>query len=281
MVNLTAKIGIYHGGKFAWQEYPSIIKYGRLILLVFAKGTLLLPRLIDSALWLFINTANGCLYCQGGSRGRGRMGGGMASSGGRRGGGRGSRGFDNTRDGGMAGSKYQLQLDEMAFRECMEEQAREQARIDAEQERFDKEMREEREWEEKQDYFNPANFREDLIEEAPFNQAYAEDTTDVTTENIDEAPAMETSETTDVSAMVEDLSAPVVDKGKGKESVEDQASSLKKKRGRPPSHIDGIRIYHKNRERSERIANIKEKKAFQFDKHGTGSTPDKAFDVDD
>ncbi|GKF86987.1 hypothetical protein Tco_0254814, partial [Tanacetum coccineum] len=41
---------------------------------------------------------------QRGSRGRGRMGGGMASSGGRRGGGRGSRGFDNTRDGGMAGS---------------------------------------------------------------------------------------------------------------------------------------------------------------------------------
>ncbi|GKD35112.1 hypothetical protein Tco_1250621 [Tanacetum coccineum] len=65
-------------------------------------------------------------------------------------------------------------LDEMAFRECMEEQAREQARIDAEQERFDKEMREEREWEEKQDYFNPANFREDLIEEAPFNQTYIE-----------------------------------------------------------------------------------------------------------
>ncbi|GKB07360.1 F-box domain containing protein, partial [Tanacetum coccineum] len=88
-------------------------------------------------------------------------------------------------------------------------------RKDAEQERFDKERREEREWEEKQDYFNPANFREDSIEEAPFNQAYAKDTTDVTIENIDEAPA---SETTDVSAMVEDLSAPAVDKGKGKES---------------------------------------------------------------
>ncbi|GJX27846.1 hypothetical protein Tco_0235925 [Tanacetum coccineum] len=151
-------------------------------------------------------------------------------------------------------------------------------RKDAEQERFDKEMREEREWEEKQDYFNPANFREDSIEEALFNQAYAKDTTDVTIENINEAPA---SETTDVSAMVEDLSAPAVDKGKGKESVEDQASSRKKKRGRPPSHVDGIRIYHKNHGRSERIANMKEKKAFQFDKHGTGSTPDKAFNVDD
>ncbi|GJU65409.1 hypothetical protein Tco_1247244 [Tanacetum coccineum] len=239
---------------------------------------------------------------RGGSGGRGRRGRGMASSDGRRGGERGSRGVGSTRGGGMAGSSSMgiltsEELDEMAFRECMEEQAREQARIDVEQERFDKERREEREWEEKQYYFNPANFREDSIEEAPFNQAYAEvfilsihsqptqqsgvwvkDTTDVKTKNIDEAPA---SETTDVSAMVEDLSAPAVDKGKGKESVEDQASAPKKKRGRPPSHVDGIRIYHKNRRRSERIANIKEKKAFQFDKHGIGRTPDKAFDVDD
>ncbi|GJR18036.1 hypothetical protein Tco_0966563 [Tanacetum coccineum] len=45
--------------------------------------------------------------------------------------------------------------------------------------------------------------------------------------------------------------------------------------------LNGIRIYHKNRGISERIANMKEKKSFQFDKHGTGSTPDKAFDVDD
>nr|GEU38784.1 hypothetical protein [Tanacetum cinerariifolium] len=42
---------------------------------------------------------------------------------------------------------------------------------------------------------------------------WVKDTTDVITENIDEAPA---SETTDVSAMGEDLSAPAVDKGKGK-----------------------------------------------------------------
>ncbi|GKD22503.1 hypothetical protein Tco_1224206, partial [Tanacetum coccineum] len=192
---------------------------------------------------------------RGGSGGRGRRGGGMASSGGRRGGGRGSRGVGSTRGGGMAGSssmgiltskeEYQLHLDELAFRECMEEQAREQEKINAEQE------------------------REDSIEETPFNQAYIEvfipsihsqptqqsgvwvkDTTDVIAKNIDEAPAMETSETTDVSAMVEDLSAPIMDKGKGKESVEDQASAPKKKRGRPPSHVDG-------------------------------SAPDKAFDVDD
>ncbi|GKD40691.1 F-box domain containing protein, partial [Tanacetum coccineum] len=197
------------------------------------------------------------------------------------------------------------ELDEEAFRECMEEQAREQAKNDAEQERLDKERREEIEWEEKNDYFNPANFREDSLEEAPFNHTYAEvlipsihsqptqqsgvwvkDTTDVTTEYVDEFPGMETSETTNVaegigSAMEEELPAPAVDKGKGVASVAQQDSAPKKKRGRPPSHVDGVRIYHKNRGRSERIAKMKEKKAFEFDKHGTGSTPDKAFDVSD
>nr|GEV26513.1 F-box domain, leucine-rich repeat domain, L domain-like protein [Tanacetum cinerariifolium] len=71
---------------------------------------------------------------------------------------------------------------------------------------------------------------------------------------------------------------PAVDKGKTKVSVEDRPA-LKKKKGRPPSSVDGIRIYHKNRGRSERIANMKLNKPFQFDKFGTGSTPDKAFDV--
>ncbi|GKF12953.1 hypothetical protein Tco_0050879, partial [Tanacetum coccineum] len=188
-------------------------------------------------------------------RGRGRMGGGTTSSGGRRGGGRGSRGVGSTRGSGMAGSsgmdiltaeeEYQLELDKETFRECIEEQAREQAKIDAEQERLDKERREEQEREEKNDYFN--------LEEAPFNQTYAEDTTDVTFEDIGEAHAMTTNE----------------------------ASGTKRKKERPPSHVDDIRIYHKNRGTSERIANMKLKKPFQFDKHGTCSTPEKAFDVDD
>ncbi|GKD51615.1 hypothetical protein Tco_1280591 [Tanacetum coccineum] len=231
-------------------------------------------------------------------RGRGRGGGETTSSGGRRGGGRGSRGVGSTRGSGMCNvHEYQLELDEEAFRECIEEQAREQANIDVEQERLDKERREEQEREEKNDYFNPANWREDSMEEAPFNQAYAEvlipsihnqptqqsgvwvkDTTDVTFEDIGEAPAMTTSETTDV-AEASVLEESTVDKGKGKESPANEASGTKRKRGRPPSHVDGIRIYHKNRGRSERIANMN--KPFQFDKHGTGSTPDKAFDVDD
>ncbi|GJR87657.1 hypothetical protein Tco_0211668 [Tanacetum coccineum] len=111
-------------------------------------------------------------------------------------------------------------------------------------------------------------------------------TTNVTTEYVDEFPGMETSETTNVaegigSAMEEELPAPAVDKGKGVASVAQQDSAPKKKRGRPPSHVDGIRIYHKNRGRSEMIAKMKKKKAFEFDKHVTGSTHEKAFDVSD
>ncbi|GKE28563.1 hypothetical protein Tco_1443947, partial [Tanacetum coccineum] len=93
----------------------------------------------------------------------------------------------------------------------------------------------------------------------------------------------ETSDTTEVSedAQIDKRNASaLVDKGKAPTTVEDKPAP-KRKRGRPPSHVDGIRIYHKNRGRSERIANMKLKKLFQFEKYRTGSTPDKAFDVDD
>nr|GEY10420.1 calcium/proton exchanger [Tanacetum cinerariifolium] len=207
-------------------------------------------------------------YCA--SRGRGRdrgrsenkasvnrMGGIDEASGGGRGGtgrrGRRGRGTKSSVGGEeVVVEEYQLQLDEKAFRECMEEQAKEQAKNDAKQERLDKERREEIEC------------------------VWVKDTTDVTTEDVDEFPGMKKSETTNVA---KELSAPAVDKGKGVASVAEQDSAPKKKRGRPPSHIDGVRIYHKNHGRSKRIAKMKEKKAFEFDKHGTCSTPDKAFDV--
>ncbi|GKB59463.1 hypothetical protein Tco_0915649, partial [Tanacetum coccineum] len=67
---------------------------------------------------------------------------------GRRGGDRGNRAVGSTRRG-MAGSSSigiltSEELDEEAYRECMEEQVREQAKNDVEQERLDKERREER-----------------------------------------------------------------------------------------------------------------------------------------
>ncbi|GJV26449.1 F-box domain containing protein [Tanacetum coccineum] len=83
-----------------------------------------------------------------------------------------------TRDGGTSSRGGGTKLDEEAFRECMQEQAREQAKIDVEQE------------------MTP---------------------TDVTFEDIGEAPAMTTSETTDV-AEASMLEESIVDKGKGKES---------------------------------------------------------------
>ncbi|GKG31736.1 hypothetical protein Tco_0426686, partial [Tanacetum coccineum] len=117
------------------------------------------------------------------------------------------------------------------------------------------ERREEQEWQEKNDYFNPANWPEESLEEAPMNQQYHEvfipsihsqptqqsgvwvvDTT-VSVADVDEAPEQETS-----------------DEGKAKATVEDGLAP-KQTRRRPPSSVDGIRIYHKNRGRSERIAN--------------------------
>ncbi|GKD58692.1 hypothetical protein Tco_1296201, partial [Tanacetum coccineum] len=209
-----------------------------------------------------VNNGNGS-----GSSGRD---GGRARGRGKRGGGRGGRGSGRGGKGGVFPSssscEYQHELDEQAFKECMEEQAIAQAKIDAEQEKMDKERREEHEWQEKNDYFNPANWQEESMEEAPMNQYVAD---------VDEAPEQETN-----GPAPEQGKSPAVDKGKAKASVED-GPAPKKKRGRPPSSVDGIRIYHKNRDRSERIANMKLNKPFQFDKFGTGSTPDKAFDVEE
>nr|GEV54645.1 hypothetical protein [Tanacetum cinerariifolium] len=243
------------------------------------------------------------LICK--TRGRGRggseneasvsgMGGINEASGGRRGCTKGR----GRRSRGMESSVGGEELDEEAFRKCMEEQAREQAKNDADK----KEDVDEFPGMETSETTNIAKRgycasegrgrgRGGIENEASvsgmggINEAsggrrggtrgrgrrsrgmesnvggeevvvelgvWVKDTTNVTTEDVDEFPGMETSETTNVA-----------------------------KGGRPPSHIDGVRIYHKNRRRSERIAKIKEKKAFKFDKHGTCSILDKAFDVFD
>ncbi|GKD78727.1 hypothetical protein Tco_1341348 [Tanacetum coccineum] len=189
-------------------------------------------------------------------RGRGIRGGETTSSGGRRGGGRGSRGVGSTRGSGMA-ENINWSWMKRHLGNVWKNKPENKQKIDVEQERLDKERREEQEREENNDYFNPVNWREDSMEESG---VWVKDTTDVTFEDIGEAPAMTTSETTDV-AEASVLEESPVDKGKGKESLADEASGTKK--------------------RSERIANMELKKPFQFDKHGTGSTPEKAFDVDD
>nr|GFA29001.1 hypothetical protein [Tanacetum cinerariifolium] len=99
----------------------------------------------------------------------------------------------------------------------------------------------------------------------------AVDTT-VTTADIEKAPVVETGDTIEVGEETQAVetsdiinkgnASTSVDKGKALTSVEDEPVP-QKKRGRLPSHVDGIRIYHKNNERSKRIANMKSK--FQFD----------------
>nr|GEY37309.1 hypothetical protein CTI12_AA091940 [Tanacetum cinerariifolium] len=51
------------------------------------------------------------------------------------------------------------------------------------------------------------------------------------------------------------------------------------KKSKPTEVPNQMRIFHKNKGRSERIFNQKMKN-YKFDEHGTGSTPDKAFDVE-
>ncbi|GKC74162.1 hypothetical protein Tco_1120045, partial [Tanacetum coccineum] len=208
---------------------------------------------------------------------------GSVSAGGsdKRGGRRVGRGSEKSSRGGVfpsssssgiltAEHEYQLELDKQAFRECIKEQAREQAKIDAEQEKLDKERREEHKWQEKNDYFNPTIWPEESMEEVAMNQQYHKETSD-------EGKAKATVED---GLAPEQAKSPTVDKGKTKASVED-GPTPKKKRGRPLSSVDGIRIYNKNHGRSKRIANMKLNKPFQFDKFGTGSNPDKAFDVEE
>ena len=55
---------------------------------------------------------------------------------------------------------------------------------------------------------------------------------------------------------------------------------LKKKDKKRQAHDDPLRIYHKNRGRSERVFGQKMKK-IGFGKNGEGSTPETAFSVDE
>ncbi|GJY48355.1 calcium/proton exchanger [Tanacetum coccineum] len=83
-------------------------------------------------------------------------------------GGTSSRGGRSRRGGRMARTltsdghlttkeEYQLELDEHDFRESMEEYAITEARIAVEKLKLDRERREEQKWEDRMDYFNPAN----------------------------------------------------------------------------------------------------------------------------
>nr|GEV99010.1 pectin lyase-like superfamily protein [Tanacetum cinerariifolium] len=62
-------------------------------------------------------------------------------------------------------------------------------------------------------------------------------------------------------------------------TVEANPKPTRYKKSKEAEDPNQMRIFHKNRGRSERIFNQKMKN-FKFDEHGSGSTPDKAFDVE-
>ncbi|GKA51287.1 hypothetical protein Tco_0744483 [Tanacetum coccineum] len=183
--------------------------------------------------------------------------------------------------------EYQEKLDEEAFQEAMEQQHM-QEQMDKERER---QNREEREWEERNDYYNPNNWTDD---ESMDVDAYNRKNTSVkfnafTQESVTNDPSHPTQSTEEqvgddqVTASDADVTASAQDKNKGKAIQEGTNSKFaatprrKSKRLRQ-EEPEPFRIYVKNRGRSERIAKLQGKN-FKFDAQGTGSTPDKAFDV--
>ncbi|GJX24415.1 hypothetical protein Tco_0228860 [Tanacetum coccineum] len=80
-----------------------------------------------------------------------------------------------------------------------------------------------------------------------------------------------------------DVAASSKDKNKGKDVHEGSksdsaAKTLRKYKWLRNEEPQPFKIYVKNRGRSERMAKLQGKN-FKFDAQGTGSTPDKAFDV--
>ncbi|GKB15865.1 hypothetical protein Tco_0849788 [Tanacetum coccineum] len=61
-------------------------------------------------------------------------------------------------------------------------------------------------------------------------------------------------------------------------TVEANLKHTRSKKSKTAEDPNQMRIFHKNRRRYETIFNQKMKN-FKFDEHGSGSTPDKAFEV--
>ncbi|GJX74363.1 hypothetical protein Tco_0312958 [Tanacetum coccineum] len=167
--------------------------------------------------------------------------------------------------------------------------------MDEERER---QNREEREWEERNDYFNHSNWTQD---ESMDVDAYNRKNSMVnfnafTQESVINDPSHPTQSTkvqvgdADVAASAQDIhegdadvAASAQDKNKGKAIQEGSNSKSAAKPVRKSKRLrqeepQPFRIYVKNRGRSERIAKLQGKN-FKFDAQGTCSTPDKAFDV--
>ncbi|GJY50552.1 hypothetical protein Tco_0441399 [Tanacetum coccineum] len=161
--------------------------------------------------------------------------------------------------------EYQEKLDEEAFQEAMELQHINE-QMDKERER---QNREEREWEERKDYFNA--FTQESVTNDP---SHPTQSTEVQVGD---------GQVTASAASNADVAANAQDKNKGK-AIQERSNSkssakpVRKSKRLRQEEPQPFRIYVKNRGRSERTAKLQGKN-FKFDAQGTGSTPDKAFDV--
>ncbi|GJR02976.1 hypothetical protein Tco_0525960 [Tanacetum coccineum] len=207
--------------------------------------------------------SRGGLGSRGGRRGGRGRGGGNSS----RCGGNSSRcGGNSSREGPSSGAgttklwsdghltaqqEYELSLDEEAFRETMEEQ-------DMLEQEYLNRHRQKEEWEARNDYLNEMHWME-------------EETHEVVIEESHQDVIEETHEAVDKGKAVSEVPHDTTEQGKS------GSKNRNRQKWQQQAYVDGVRIYVKNRGRSERIANQKHK----FDPMGTGSTPEKALSISD
>ena len=169
-------------------------------------------------------------------------------------------------------------FDEEAVRLTLEEEERwreqdlkREQELQAEQEQFEKNMG-----------LHPSCYisEDESFEQEPYNREHVSVNNQIETQEsiyvgIRDAPPAD-----DALPIPEVVDAPCDPNedttNKGKAVANPETSKKVKKR---PAHDDPLRIYHKNRGRSERIFNQKMKKT-GFGDNGEGSTPDSAFSVD-
>ncbi|GKC23456.1 hypothetical protein Tco_1025606 [Tanacetum coccineum] len=175
----------------------------------------------------------------------------------------------------IAEQEYQLNLDEEAFRETMEEQ-------DRLEEDYLNMHRQEEEWEARNDYLNPMHWMEEDNEETgDEQQVVIQDNHSQAT--VDKGKVVEAVIEETHEAVHDTTEQAKVNNGKAVDDTTKQGKSGSNKRNRQKwqqeAYVDGVRIYVKNRGRSKRIANQKQNKPFKFDKMGIGSTSEKAFAI--
>ncbi|GJT04265.1 hypothetical protein Tco_0838727 [Tanacetum coccineum] len=193
-----------------------------------------------------------------------------------------------------SGSKSNLTPEEHA--EIMDKEAfADMVRKDAENKAKDEEMwrqayKEEKHWEDYASEFKDWEFREEEENRIGIMLSVDDEHIIGNTEPVNPAEqthVIASASSAPVDEQPETSQDPSTEKAGSSAPVDQfpEPQDLKKKANKRKKKADSeqplpFRIYHKNRGRSERIAKLQAKK-FKFDANGTGSTPEKAFDVSD